>query len=119
MALFLGGPVDGWRIEVDTTLEHVVIPINPHPPAYTSDLTVFNATTAPGISYKRETIECGAQDYYVYVPEKWNCNDIIDALILGYKTQKEQSRLDYINSANGELYDNGDGKPVGSTYRFK
>lgn len=116
MALFLGGPADGWRIEVDTNKERVTIPINPHPPGFTPDLSVLRANAGPAYDYKREQIECALETYYVYVPVNWNCADITEALILGYKPDKDAERLKYVRTAEGRLYDNDDTIRTGTTY---
>jgi hypothetical protein len=116
MALFLGGPADGWRIQVDTSRETVLIPINPHPPAFTPDNTVLAASASPAFLYKREEIQCSTEIYYVYVPEDWNCADILDALILGYKVEKDRERLRYVRTAEGQLYDNDDRVAAGRPY---
>lgn len=117
MALFLGGPADGWRIEVDTSLKSVVIPVNPHPPAFTPDNAVLSASTGPGYEYKREEINCSLETYYVYVPTDWNCPDITEALIMGYKPDKNAERLRYVRTAEGLLYDNDDRLPIGRPYK--
>lgn len=108
MALFIGGPADGWRIDVDTAEESIVIPVNPHPPAFTPDKAVLETKTIPGYKYIREEITCGVEDYFVYIPADWNCADLVDALILGYKPEKDKERQRYIRTANGQLYDNDD-----------
>jgi hypothetical protein len=118
MALFLGGPADGWRIDVDTRLETVTIPINPHPPAFTTDATVLSAIASPAYDYKREILECSLESYYIYVPLDWNCSDIIEALIMGYRTEKDAERLRYVRTAEGQLYDKDDRIPDGRPYRL-
>jgi hypothetical protein len=118
MALFLGGPADGWRIEVDTNLKDVLIPINPHPPGFTPDEAVLNTDAAPAFRYKREEIECSLETYYVYVPSDWNCADLIEALIMGYKIDKDRERLKYVRTAEGQLYDNDDRVATGRPYRI-
>jgi hypothetical protein len=116
MALFLGGPADGWRIEIDTHLEKVTIPINPHPPGYTPDIAVLTGVAGPAYEYKREEIQCSLETYYVYVPLDWNCSDIVEALILGYKPEKDYQRLQYVRTAEGLIYDNDDSIRDGNTY---
>lgn len=118
MALFLGGPADGWRIDVDTSLKTVAIPINPHPPAFTPDNAVLSATSTPAFNYKREELECSLETYHIYVPVDWTCSDIIDALIKGYKTDNNEERLRYVRTAEGQLYDTDDRLPVGRPYKL-
>lgn len=117
MALFLGGPADGWRIDVDTRLDRVTIPVNPHPPAFTPDVAVLSASASPAYMYKREEIECALEKYYVYVPLDWNCSDLIEALVIGYRPEKDNERLRYVRTAEGQLYDNDDRIPNGRPYR--
>lgn len=118
MALFLGGPADGWRIDVDTTKERVAIPINPHPPAFTPDNAVLDTKASPAYDYKREEITCATETYYVYVPVDWNCADLFDALIMGYKIENNRERLRYVRTAEGQLYDNDDRIPDGRPYKL-
>lgn len=118
MALFIGGPADGWRIEVDTRLTRVTIPINPHPPAFTSDTAVLSAKASPAYEYKREEIACALEEYYIFTPVDWNCSDIIEALIMGYKPNKDAERLKYVRTAEGQLYDTDDRIPDGRPYQI-
>jgi hypothetical protein len=118
MALFIGGPADGWRIAVDTSQLKVAIPINPHPPAFTTDAAVLSASTGPAFEYKREELSCSLETYYVYVPTTWNCSDLIDALIMGFKPEKDKERLRYVRTAEGKLYDNDDRIAAGRPYRI-
>ena len=108
MALFLGGPADGWRIDVDIKLPIVTIPVNPHPPAFTPDVAVLSANAAPAFQYKREEIGCELETYYVYIPMDWNCSDLVEALVMGYRPEKDVERLRYVRTAEGQLYDNDD-----------
>lgn len=116
MSLFLGGPADGWRIQVDTKLKTVAIPINPHPPAFTPDKAVLDAVTSPVFKYKREIFQCSSETYFVYVPTDWSCADIVDALILGYKPQNNEERLRYVRTAEGQLFDTDDRIRTGRPY---
>jgi hypothetical protein len=118
MALFIGGPADGWRIDVDTNRQLVPIPINPHPPAFTPDKAVLNAEVVPTYIYRKEVLTCGVETYYVYVPQNWNCADITEALIMGYKPEKDKERLRYIRTAEGQIYDNDDRITTGRPYKI-
>lgn len=119
MALFLGGPADGWRIDVDTRQKTVLIPVNPHPPGFTPDKAVLGAEASPAYLYKREEIECALEKYYVYVPQNWTCADIVDTLIMGYKIEKDRERLRYVRTAEGQLYDNDDRIAAGRPYSLE
>lgn len=118
MALFIGGPADGWRISIDTRKDLVSIPINPHPPGFTPDEGVLNAEASPAYVYRKETIECGLESYEVYVPKNWTCADIMDSLILGYKPDIDKNRSKYIQTAEGQIYDNDDRIAAGRAYRI-
>jgi hypothetical protein len=116
VVLFVGGPADGWRVEVDPAKLEVDIAINPYPPAFTPDSAVLSASTFPTFRYKQEKLCCELDEYPIYVPDTWKCNDLVEALIMNYYSGN-QDRLDYIRNAKGEMYDNDDRIPVGRPYQ--
>lgn len=110
MALFIGGPADGARLVVEPHKDTVCVAINPHPPAFTPDQAVLSAVATPTVCYKREALTCGSEVYTVFTPTDWSCNDLIEALVLNYRSSNDV-RLSYIKNAEGKLYDNDDRAP--------
>lgn len=117
MALFIGGPADGKRFEVDSTVNVIDIGVNPNPPGFTPDLAVLNPEIVPTYRYRKECISCGADSYYVFVPFDWTCNDVVEALVLNYR-KDNTARLAYINTAEGIIYDNDDRAQGSRPYRI-
>ena len=116
MALFIGGPANGKRIEVAEDLNTVAFVINPHPPAFTPDAAVLSATTYAEVRYKKESLFGKNNRYFVFVPEDWDGDRVVEELLLGYQTDKE-SRIDYIRTAKGTIFDNDDRIPDGRPYK--
>lgn len=118
MALFIGGAADGLRAHVEASLNYVDIALNPNPPAFTPDLAVLSGVTFPKVRYKKEVLSCGSADYEVFIPMDWSHSDVAEALILHYRKGNPDARLNYINTAEGEIYDNDDRDPNGRVYQI-
>lgn len=119
MALFIGGPADGWRIDISPADETVDIPINPHPPAFTPDRSVLDAVTEPTYTYKREIVRFDTgEGVPVYIPLDWNTQRLFDELLMGYKVEKNRERLRYVRTAEGTLYDTDDRLTAGRIYKI-
>lgn len=88
MALFVGGPADGWRLAVEPSQNEVCI--------------AFTATDKEDIStfiYKRECILVGIEEYCIFIPTDWTTDQLVQALILHYRESKEY------NDRNVGLYE--------------
>lgn len=110
MTLFVGGPANGWRIEVQPGVPKIHIPIDPQPPVFTPNATNIDRI-APVYLYKRENITCGAMTYDVFIPNEWSCDDLVEALLINYgKPLPAEQRLEYVANATGAVIQNADPK---------
>ena len=117
MTLFVGVPADGKRIDVVPRVNLVEVPINPIPPAFTPDMAVLDPEVIPTVRYKKEAIAIEHNKYFVFIPEDWNPDQLIEALIR-YYPDPTPIRLDYVRHAEGQLYDQDDRNPNGRPYRI-
>lgn len=100
MALFVGGPADGWWLEVEPDIKELTVALTPKE---SSDIY-------PAFTYKQECISINEEEYCVFIPEDWNSDQLIQALILYYRKENKLTGRDYINNTQGTIYDNDDRK---------
>lgn len=88
MAMFIGGPLDGQLIEVDSTRKTVEVAI---------EHAIDNEDVTPNkltdiFYYKQEIIECPTAQFPVYVPRSYSCTDTLSALIQGYHRNAQENK---------------------------
>ncbi len=86
MALFVGGPADGWRLIVDDNLDKVQVALEP---------TEITSKTLNTFTYKRECISVGSEEYCIFIPNDWTVEQLVKALILYYREDNVKSRTNY------------------------
>ena len=83
MPLFIGGPMDGQHVNLQTRLHTVDVAI---PQEFSFRQETNNEYKGiKKFTYKRETLACPGQDYDIYVPKNWDCDDLLTNLISGYR----------------------------------
>lgn len=87
MALFIGGPMDGQHVEVESSRNYIQVAIE-KPLKIKEEHTVerFSTTVERDLfTYKAETLACPNKQYTVFIPDTYDCQDFIDHLIKGYR----------------------------------
>ena len=81
----MGGPADGMRIDVDPKLNYLDIATTASSCYVTTELEAIKPEARLIFRYRKELIACDTQDYFVFVPEGWDCHDIVEAFIANYR----------------------------------
>ncbi len=83
--LFIGGPKDGERISVDTTLESVHFPVLKEGTVYKSTLPIESLLgSCEYVRYLPVRFQGWKKEFTIYVCEGTNPDDVMDALIGSY-----------------------------------
>lgn len=86
LTLFIGGPADGLRIDVDPKAKLVEYPVNSKTPSLVSydPNPPFEPETYSKVIYRRECINAGTKRIYFMVPLTVDLEVWIEQLVEGY-----------------------------------
>lgn len=85
--LFIGGPRDGERLNIDTGQTWIKMPEMERISVFCDHnvTAAADTTMAKNVTYTRELLRAEDSQYYVYVADEIQRRDVIERLIEGYR----------------------------------